>query len=275
MVVTSKTADSLKALGLNKYERNLWVALLSRSSSTVGELADLSNVPRSRCYDVLQSLADRGFVLIQPGKPMKYVAVNPSEAFDRAKKKVLKDANEMVERYDQIKNSGAAKELEKLHKESIKTVQPEDLTGSIKGKYAMLQQMESMFKKSKKSIKIMATANSLIDIAENHMSLIKKLSENGVSIKIAAPINKQTTEAAKSLSKHAQIRNIEESDQLTKLLGRMAIVDGSEFLMGLTDDTKVHPTQDVAFWSQSDHASSATIEPMFELVWNHAKPVKL
>ncbi len=275
MVVSSKTSDSLKALGLNKYERNLWVALLSRSSSTVGELADLSNVPRSRCYDVLQSLADRGFVLIQPGKPMKYVAVNPSEAFDRAKKKVLKDANEMVERYDQIKNSGASKELEKLHKESIKTIQPEELTGSIKGKYAMLQQMESMFKKSKKSIKIMATANSLIDIAENHMSLIKKLSENGVSIKIAAPINKQTTEAAKSLSKHAQIRNIEESDQLTKLLGRMTIVDGNEFLMGLTDDTKVHPTQDIAFWSQSDHASGSTIEPMFELVWNHAKPIKL
>jgi len=274
MVVSQKTLDSLRALGLNKYERNLWVALLSRSSSTVGELADLSSVPRSRCYDVLQSLADRGFVLIQPGKPMKYVAVNPQEAFDRAKKKVLKDAQEMVDRYDQIKNSGASKELDKLHKESIKTVQPEDLTGSIKGKYAMLQQMETMFKKAKKSIKIVSTANNLIDIAENHMSLVKKLSENGVTIKIVAPVNKQTAEAAKSLSKHAQIRNIEDTEHLSKLLGRIAIVDGSEFLLGLTDDSKVHPTQDISFWSQSDHASSQTIEPMFELVWNHAKPVK-
>lgn len=275
MVVNTRTLDSLKALGLNKYERNLWVALLSRSSSTVGELADLSNVPRSRCYDVLQSLADRGFVLIQPGKPMKYVAVTPQEAFERAKKKVLKDAQEMIERYEQIKNSSAAKELEKLHKESIKTVQPEDLTGSIKGKYAMLQQMETMFKKAKKSIKLVTTENSLIDLAENHMSLVKKLADNGVLIKIAAPVNKQTLEVVKNLSKYAQVRNTEESEHLQKFLGRIAIVDGNEFLLGLTDDSKVHPTQDIAFWSQSTHASGQTVEPMFDLVWNHSKPVKV
>ncbi|MFH0837446.1 MAG: helix-turn-helix domain-containing protein [Candidatus Aenigmatarchaeota archaeon] len=274
MVVGTKTLDSLRALGLNKYERNLWAALLSRGSSTVGELADLSNVPRSRCYDVLQSLADRGFVMIQPGKPMKYVAVPPREAFERAKKKILRDAGEMVERYEQIKNSSSIKELEKLHKESIKTVQPEELTGSIKGKYAMMQQMETMFKKAKKSIKIMATSNSLVDLVENHLSLVKKLSESGVTIKITAPINKQTSEIVKNLTKYAQVRDIDASENLAKLFGRVAIVDGNEFLLGLTDDTKVHPTQDIAFWSQSQHASSQTIEPLFELVWNHAKPLK-
>ena len=274
MVVSSKTLDSLKALGLNKYERNLWVSLLSRVSSTVGELADLSNVPRSRCYDVLQSLADRGFVMIQPGKPIKYIAVPPQEAFERAKKKVLKDAEEMVERYEQIRNSGSSKELEKLHKESIKTVQPEELTGSIKGRYAMLQHMESMFKKAKKTIKVVTTSNSLIDLAENHLSLVKKLADSGVAIKIVAPINKQTTEAVKVLSKHAQVRNLSESENLSKIFGRIAIVDGNEFILGLTDDSKVHPTQDIAFWSQSGHASGQTMEPMFDLVWNSAKPLK-
>src|SRR3989338_1257139 len=272
MVVNLRTFDALKALGLNKYERNLWVALLSRVSSTVGELADLSNVPRSRCYDVLQSLADRGFVMIQPGKPIKYIAVPPQEAFERAKKKVLKDAEEMVERYEQIRNSGSSKELEKLHKESIKTVQPEELTGSIKGKYAMMQQMETMFKKAKKSIKIMATPNSLVDLIENHMALVKRLSESGVAIKVATPVNKQTTELVKELAKYAQIRDVESAEDLPKQFGRVAIVDGNEFLLGLTDDTKVHQTQDIAFWSQSGHASSQTIEPMFELVWNQAKP---
>ena len=274
MVVGTKTFDSLRALGLNKYERNLWASLLSKGFSTVGELADLSNVPRSRCYDVLQSLADRGFVMIQPGKPMKYVAVPPREAFERAKKKILKDAGEMVERYEQIKNSSAIKELEKLHKDSIKTVQPEELTGSIKGKYAMMQQMEKMFKKAKKSIKIMATPNSLVDLIENHMALVKRLSESGVAIKVATPVNKQTTELVKELAKYAQIRDVESAEDLPKQFGRVAIVDGNELLVGLTDDTKVHQTQDIAFWSQSQHASSQTVEPLFDLVWNHAKPVK-
>ena len=71
MVASSKTLDALRNIGLNKYERNLWVALLSRGSSTAGELSDISNVPRSRCYDVLESLADKGFVVVQPGKPIR------------------------------------------------------------------------------------------------------------------------------------------------------------------------------------------------------------
>jgi sugar-specific transcriptional regulator TrmB len=274
MVASGRVLDALKALGLNKYERNLWVALLSRGASTVGELADISNVPRSRCYDVLQSLSERGFVVIQPGKPMKYVAVPPVEAFDRAKKKVMKDAQEMVEKYEHIKKSESIRELEKIHKESIKTVQPEELTGAIKGRYAMMQQMETMFKKAKKSIKLVTTANGLVDIAEHHMLVLKKLSESGVSIKIAAPMNKQTSDLTKALSKHAQIRNVEDVEHVEKMIGRFAVVDGNEFILGLTDDTKVHPTQDVAFWTQSNHAAGQIAEPLFEMIWQHSKPVK-
>src|SRR3990170_6024964 len=102
MVASARTLDALKTIGLNKYERNLWVALLSRGASTAGELSDISNVPRSRCYDVLESLSARGFVVIQPGKPMKYVAVPPREAMDRAKKKVVEEARELSEKIDRL-----------------------------------------------------------------------------------------------------------------------------------------------------------------------------
>jgi sugar-specific transcriptional regulator TrmB len=108
--------DALRTIGLNKYERNLWAALLSRGASTAGELSDISNVPRSRCYDVLESLADRGFVVIQPGKPMKYVAVPPREAFERAKKKIQEEAVELTDKIERIKKSDAIKELEELEK---------------------------------------------------------------------------------------------------------------------------------------------------------------
>src|SRR3989338_4070236 len=102
MVTNARTLDALKTIGLNKYERNLWVALLSRGASTAGELSDISNVPRSRCYDVLESLSSRGFVVMQPGKPMKYVAVPPKEAMERAKKKVLEGAHETANRIDRL-----------------------------------------------------------------------------------------------------------------------------------------------------------------------------
>jgi len=274
MVASNRTLDMLKTIGLNKYERNLWVALLSRGSSTAGELSDISNVPRSRCYDVLESLADKGFIVIQPGKPLKYVAIHPKEGLERVKKKVHEEAVEMGRKIDRLMKSDAIKELEKLHRENIKMVKPEDLTGALKGRYAVLQQVETMLKGAKKSVKYMTTESGLKELSENHSSILKKVAGSGVKIQIAAPITKNTADIARDLSKFAQVRNIQDVELVERLAGRFCIVDGNEFIVGLTDDVKTHPTQDVALWTQSSHASSNVFEPMFELVWHHAKPVK-
>lgn len=39
MIVSQAVLDELKQIGLNLYERKLWVALLSRGTSTAGELS--------------------------------------------------------------------------------------------------------------------------------------------------------------------------------------------------------------------------------------------
>lgn len=274
VVASAKSLDALRTIGLNKYERNLWVALLSRGAATAGELSDISNVPRSRCYDVLESLAARGFVVVQPGKPLKYVAIHPKEALERAKKKVVEESHEVSAKIDRLAKSEHLRELEKLFKENIKTVKTEDLTGALKGRQAMLQQLETMLKKAKKSVKLLTTETGLAEIAQNHSSLLKKMSDSGIKVQIAAPITKQTEATAKELSKYAQIRDIDDVEYIENLAGRLCVIDSQEFLVGLSDDTKVHPTQDVSFWTQSDHATANMFEPMFELVWRHAKPVK-
>ena len=274
MVATSKTMDALKTIGLNKYERNLWVALLSRGSSTAGELSDISNVPRSRCYDVLESLADRGFVMVQPGKPMKYVAIQPREALERVKKKIQEASVETIDKIERLVKSEHIKELDRIHKDNIKTMKPEDMTGALKGRYAMLQQLETMMKGAKKSIKLMTTEGGLTELVENHSNVLKKASDAGVKIQIAAPISKNTLEHAKTLSKYGQVRSVTDTDLAQKVLGRLCVVDGEEFVLGLTDDAKTHPTQDVALWTQSAHATSNIFDPMFDLVWQSAKPVK-
>lgn len=274
MVVSPRTLDALRTVGLNKYERNLWAALLARGAASAGELSDISNVPRSRCYDVLESLAGRGFIVIQPGKPLKYVAIHPREALDRAKKKIAEEAQELGEKIDRLGKSDSIKELERLHKENMKTMKPEDLTGALKGRYAMLQQVESMLKRARKSVKFVTTESGLVELAENHGSLLKKVSDGGVKIQIAAPMTKQNGETIKEVSKYAQIRNVNDIEKIDRLLGRLCVVDGQEFVLGLTDDTKIHPTQDVAFWTKSDHVVTNFLEPMFDLIWHNSKPVK-
>ena len=62
---------------LNIYEAKIWTALLSKGIATAGELSDISDVPRSRTYDVLESLEKRGFVVMKLGKPIKYLSIKP------------------------------------------------------------------------------------------------------------------------------------------------------------------------------------------------------
>ncbi len=274
MLASSKTMDTLKAIGLNLYERNIWVALLSRGVSTAGELADISNVPRSRCYDVLESLAEKGFVLLQPGKPMKYVAIPPKEAFERAKGIIEEKANVMKNRIDTTKQSNVTKELEKIYKEGISIVNPEEMTATIKGRHKFYKQFGSMLKHAKKSVNIITTPKGLEDIADKFEPHMKKLSNKGVKIKIAAQIKKDHMELVKHLRKYADIRSIEGVEEVKNLYGRVAMVDGSEVLMALTHDEKVHPSQDIAFWSQSPHIASSVVGPMFNMVWNKSKIVK-
>ena len=57
MIVKDEFLSRLrKIFDLNLYEVKVWTALLSRGVSTAGELSSISDVPRSRTYDILESL---------------------------------------------------------------------------------------------------------------------------------------------------------------------------------------------------------------------------
>ena len=65
MIVKEELLSKLRRyFNLNLYEVRIWTALLSRGVSTAGELSDIGNVPRSRAYDVLESLEKKGFVVM-------------------------------------------------------------------------------------------------------------------------------------------------------------------------------------------------------------------
>src|SRR3989344_221756 len=99
MIVKEEFLSKLRrSFGLNLYEVRIWTALLSRGVSTAGELSDIGNVPRSRAYDVLESLEKKGFVIMKLGKPIKYIAVEPKEVVERAKKLIRNNSDELLKR---------------------------------------------------------------------------------------------------------------------------------------------------------------------------------
>jgi len=268
MLASQKVMDALKAIGLNLYERKLWVALLAKGSATAGELAEITGVPRSRTYDVLQSLADKGFVVIQNAKPLRYVAIPPEEALENAKKKIKERMNEMVQRLDNLKDSEVMEELKSLFERGIQMISPEEMTGALRGKYSVLQQIDAMIRNAKSHINIITTPEGLVELYTNHLETLKKAKEKGVKIKIATKPSERIADAIKALSGIAEVKLV--TDEIVPINGRVFLVDGQEFIFGLTHGT--HVTQDLAIWSKSKYAASGVMQPLFELLWKHAKP---
>lgn len=270
MIGSQRVMDALKGIGLNLYERKLWVALLARGTSTAGELSEIANVPRSRSYDILQSLAEKGFVVVQTARPLRYVAISPEEALDRAKNKIMENTKTMLQRIDELKASPVMKELNEIHKEGLKLVSPEELTGSLRGKSSVAQQLSAMFKDANKKISILTTSEGLNELLSVHLEDLRRAKERGVQIRIAAGGIEKGAETIKLLNEVAEIRHLDQRE--VPIAGRFVVVDGKELIFSLTDP-KVHSTQDLAFWSKSEHAAANVLEPLFKLVWNNAKPV--
>ena len=236
MIVQKDFLNKLKDFGLNTYESKLWAALLSRGVSTAGELSDIANVPRSRSYDVLESLERKGFIIMKLGKPIKYVAVSPDEVLERLKKKTKEETEKKIKVINTLKESEVLQELNTLHKQGIELVEPTDITGALKGRNNLYNHLESMIKGAEKSIIIMTTTPGLLRKAESFKTAFEKAKKKGVKIRIAAPISKENMDAKKELSKIGEVKNISD------IKARFMIIDNTQIAFMLLDDKEVHPS---------------------------------
>lgn len=249
--------------GLNLYEVKIWTALLSRGVSTAGELSDIANVPRSRSYDILESLEKKGFVVMKLGKPIKYIAVPPKEVVERVKKNMKTEAEEKVKRLDGLKKTDVIQELNSLHTQGVELIEPSDLSGSLKGRHNLYNHLELTIRNAEKTVTIMTTSQGLIRKVDSLKPVLEQIKKRGVKIRIAAPLTKETDKAVKDLSGVAEVKH-------TSNKARFVIVDGKELIFMVMDDADVHPTYDIGIWINTPFFASA-LENMFELAWKTMK----
>ena len=268
MIVKEEFLSKLRRdFGLNLYEVKIWTALLSRGISTAGELSDIADVPRSRSYDVLESLEKQGFVIMKLGKPIKYIAVDPEEVVERVKKNVNNDAKDKVNRLETLKSTDVLKELKSLHTNGIELVEPTDLSGSIRGRHNLYSHLELTISQAEKTVTMMTTSQGFIRKVEGLKPIFEKLVKRGVTIRIATHLTKDCANAVKELEGVAEVRHTD------KILGRFTLVDASEIVFMVMNDGDVHPTYDVGIWVNTPFFSQ-TLEGLFELAWLEMTPAR-
>ncbi len=262
MIVKESFLQKLRqAFNLNIYEVKIWTALLSRGISTAGELADISSVPRSRSYDVLETLEKKGFVIMKLGKPIKYLAVKPEEVIRRVKKNVKENADNKLQKLEEVRGTKLFEELKLLFDNGINLVDPSDLSGAIKGRDNINNHISFLLSEAEKEVLLITTADGLLRKASSLRKNLKNLNQKKINVKIVAPITKENIDVVKELSRFSEVRNTQ------RINSRFMIVDNKKIMFMLMNDKEVHPEYDAAIWIESPYFANA-LGNFFNVVWD-------
>jgi len=216
MLDNPELIKDIRSLGLNTYEVKIWTALLSRGVSTAGELSDIANVPRSRSYDVLESLEKKGFVVMKLGKPIKYLAVPPKEVLERVKIQIEKDKEKHITKINSNSFKGIVDSLQSIHDKASEGM--DSAAAVIKGWKNLSKHLEYLFTNVKREIMFThSPINSL------YLPLFNQLKAKQITIKeISLP---------KSMAQ-----------------ARIYIIDDDNVMLFPLDVEEVHPDYDMGVW---------------------------
>lgn len=170
---------------LNIYESKVWLALLTKGIASAGEIAEISGVPRSRTYDVLESLEKQGFAMQKIGKPVKYFAVKPTAVIEKLKKNTLDEMNEKVNTLSTIRETPEYQELEVLHSSNTELIKKQDISGTIKGRTNINTQITDIIASGEKEIILCAPVSEIKRRIKLLEPMLKKLKDSKVKLNIA------------------------------------------------------------------------------------------
>ncbi len=253
MIIKPELVKRIKDhFNLNIYETKVWLALLSKGVVSAGETAELSGVPRSRTYDVLESLAKRGFAIVKIGKPVKYIAVDPKTVIEKMKNQVMHDATERVKNLATLRETQEYTELEQLHKTGISPVKAEDLSGHVRGRANILSKIREVCDNAEKEVAMCTSVGDFESKSRVLLPLLDRLTKRKIKVKVALA---GEADKIKRLSNKHNLKA-----QHTENTGRFFVADKKEVLFMINHETS---DEEVGVWLKSPYFTSS-FQGMFE-----------
>ena len=247
MLVKQELINKIKDyFELNIYETKVWLALLGKGVASAGEIADISGVPRSRTYDVLESLEKKGFAIVKIGKPVKYLGVKPNVILEKLKNNVKKEAEDRVLGLSNIKETDEFNQLESLYKEGIAPIRREDISAALKGKSNISNYLRELIQNANKEVIICTDAEEINLKSKLFSQTFNILKKENIKIKLAlyGDLN-----LIKDLEKRFDIKI-----KIVNITAKFFIIDRKEILFYLSQNKN---KEDTAVWVNSEFFSQA------------------
>ena len=234
----SDVVSNLRTLGLNEYEAKAYYALASSATCTAGELSTRAQLPRPRVYDVLTSLQEQGFVVLRPGRPVKYSALPIGEAIETLKKQKRADLEKQLGHFENV-----VREMQTKIKAGslVEGFAIEDNVWTLKGKDAINSKLASMLADARSHIVISSTQTGIQQKMKAHGALLQQARQRGTKIHIIAPkLAPEITSVAHTTSQNS-------------LPTRFVLADDQALLFLTNEET--HSDDEVGLWLKNPHVA--------------------
>lgn len=215
--------DKLRKLGLSEYEAKIYTGLVGIGEASAREIHETSGVPRTKVYDVLQKLSEKGFVEIKHGNPIYYRAVEPRKILEKQLADISSAAKECIY------------ELEKMHVVKHKEA---PVFWLVRGDWRIRTKIQELINEAKDEISILCTTP---EVMQEISSMLEELKNKNIKIlllwgggEIAKPRNVEFKTAEKSFFAEI-IKNVEREYGILRCL---MIFDGKRSLVIIEENGK-------------------------------------
>ena len=159
-------SKQLVRLGFTEYEAKAYLALLQQAPMTGYAIALASGVPRSKIYEVLGNLVERGDVLISRGEPVQYAPKRPDELIASRRQLIEKQLSE-------AENGLAAFQNRQV---------PNDLIWDIRGRAEIFFRLGEVIERAKEQILLQIWEDDAPEI----QTKLEAAAQRGVKIWVVA-----------------------------------------------------------------------------------------
>jgi sugar-specific transcriptional regulator TrmB len=251
----------LQSLGLSDYESKVYFGLVLLGPAKASEISKQAEVPRSKIYEVLESLIEKQLVEVSKEKPKLFKAIDPEIAI----KAMIANKEEELEILEE-RAKNLIKELHFLPKEEklAEGIWEQESGKSIE----VLNKLAEMIRRARKYViditRDFSTSQALKDA-------IKDCLRRNVKVRmICLGINEDNYYRAKwYIDQKIPIRVFE-----TKIHPRILVVDGKEVAMRLDKNPLAKRFEFKSIWS-SDPSFVSMMDNYLKNLWKMAKPINL
>ena len=247
----------LMKIGLTEYEAKTYVALLRLGIARGPEISKESGVPKTRIYDVLKILANKGLIEIVEERPMVFKAVKPEVGIKQLLKKKIED---MKKTETNILGS-----LSKIKTKPKLTVVQENVFTAL-GYEKMYSFSSDWYKEAKKEISIFSVGEEIPHFLRR--AIIRAV-KRGVNCRLI--VTKCDEENINILKKHAEsgmkLRYYPSTGRWT-----FAIFDKKRVMINVRNP-KIKEERFSIFFEIPEFAKS--LNEYYEMLWKKSKQIKL